>query len=218
MNKSLINKDLNCPICSTLEEALANEILNYLQKRSFKKDAIVLESDEASPGLFLVLDGRVKVSRLSPQGKELVLDILKEGQCFGERSALEATTQGDLVTAVSDATLYLLPREKLLELLAKHPSLYPSVLKSICNWTSHLNNVIDSIGIASARERVAAFIKRLAADQSSELVSLPHKKHEVAMMLGLRPETFSRALGEIEMDGAIKLNHRQIQIVKANLL
>lgn len=210
--------ELNCPICSSMEESVTNEILAHLSPLKAKKDKVILSPDIVSPGLYLIGKGRVKVFRLNSNGKELILHLLKDGDCFGEKSAMDGAPQGDFVTATTETSLFLLPREKLHDLLQKHPKLYPSVLRSICRWMDHLNGVIESISLSSARERVSVFLKRLVVEQESDLVSLPHKKHEVALMLGLRPETFSRALTEIEEQGAIKLNHRQIQVVDKNLL
>lgn len=210
--------ELNCPICSSMEESVTNEILAHLSPLKAKKDNVILSPDIVSPGLYLIGKGRVKVFRLNSNGKELILHLLKDGDCFGEKSAMDGAPQGDFVTATTETSLFLLPREKLHDLLQKHPKLYPSVLRSICRWMDHLNGVIESISLSSARERVSVFLKRLVVEQESDLVSLPHKKHEVALMLGLRPETFSRALAEIEEQGAIKLNHRQIQVVDKNLL
>lgn len=210
--------ELNCPICSSMEESVTNEILAHLSPVKAKKDKVILSPDIVSPGLYLIGKGRVKVFRLNSNGKELILHLLKDGDCFGEKSAMDGAPQGDFVTATTETSLFLLPREKLHDLLQKHPKLYPSVLRSICRWMDHLNGVIESISLSSARERVSVFLKRLVVEQESDLVSLPHKKHEVALMLGLRPETFSRALAEIEEQGAIKLNHRQIQVVDKNLL
>ena len=210
--------ELNCPICSSMEESVTNEILAHLSPLKAKKDNVILSPDIVSPGLYLIGKGRVKVFRLNSNGKELILHLLKDGDCFGEKSAMDGAPQGDFVTATTETSLFLLPREKLHDLLQKHPKLYPSVLWSICRWMDHLNGVIESISLSSARERVSVFLKRLVVEQESDLVSLPHKKHEVALMLGLRPETFSRALAEIEEQGAIKLNHRQIQVVDKNLL
>lgn len=210
--------ELNCPICSSMEESVTNEILAHLSPVKAKKDKVILSPDIVSPGLYLIGKGLVKVFRLNSNGKELILHLLKDGDCFGEKSAMDGAPQGDFVTATTETSLFLLPREKLHDLLQKHPKLYPSVLRSICRWMDHLNGVIESISLSSARERVSVFLKRLVVEQESDLVSLPHKKHEVALMLGLRPETFSRALAEIEEQGAIKLNHRQIQVVDKNLL
>lgn len=197
---------------------MTNEILSHLTAVKTKKEQVILSPEMVSPGLYLIAKGRAKVFRLNSSGKELILHLLKDGDCFGERSAMDGSPQGDFIVATVDTDLFLLPREKLHELLQKHPKLYPSVLKSICRWMDHLNSVIESISLSSARERVSVFLKRLVVEQESDLISLPHKKHEVALMLGLRPETFSRALAEIEALGAIKLNHRQIQVVDRNLL
>jgi len=69
--------------------------------------------------------------------------------------------------------------------------------------------------MASARERVSSYLKRLYREQEQQntLIHLAGKKHEVALMLGLRPETFSRSLAELESEGVIKMNHKQIQIL-----
>jgi CRP-like cAMP-binding protein len=201
-----------------MEETITEEILGSLSLVKHAKDSVVISGDEYSPGLFLIQKGRAKAHRLNSNGKELILHHFQAGDCFGERSAIDGAPQTDWVTAATDLTLYFLPKDRLHQILAKHPKLYPSVLRSICKWMDHLNVVIDSISLSSARERVAAFLKRLVIEQESELIRLPHKKHEVAMMLGLRPETFSRVLSEIESAGAIKLNHRQIQVIDENLL
>lgn len=201
-----------------MEETITEDILGSLSQVKFGKDSVVISGDEASPGIFLIQKGHTKVHRLNSNGKELILHHFKEGDCFGERSALDGAPQTDWVTAASDLTLYFLPKERLHQILQKHPKLYPSVLRSICKWMDHLNVVIDSISLSSARERVAAFLKRLVIEQDSEIIRLPYKKHEVAMMLGLRPETFSRVLSEIESIGAIKLSHRQIQVIDETLL
>ncbi|WP_374030664.1 Crp/Fnr family transcriptional regulator [Bdellovibrio bacteriovorus] len=81
---------------------------------------------------------------------------------------------------------------------------------------ANLNNVIENINTPSAKERVWTYLCRLQTEQNKEVVQLSGKKHEVALMLGLRPETFSRALAELENDGHIKMNHKQVQILQSS--
>ena len=91
--------ELNCPICSSMEESVTNEILAHLSPVKAKKDKVILSPDIVSPGLYLIGKGRVKVFRLNSNGKELILHLLKDGDCFGEKSAMDGAPQGDFVTA-----------------------------------------------------------------------------------------------------------------------
>ena len=95
----------------------------------------------------------------------------------------------------------------------KHPELYQSVVQSLIRWMDKLHLVIENISLSSARGRVVTYLTRLEKEQQASTIRLNGKKHEVALMLGLRPETFSRTLTELETEGLIKLDHKQIHIL-----
>lgn len=212
MQKSPVD---NCPICSTQEEKVIEQILTFIQKKNYLKNALIFEQEEESKGLYLIVKGLVKISKISPTGKEIVLGLLGPGKTFGEGSLLGQNKQADTASASENSEIFYLPKKDLQDILSKNPLLYQSVVSSLVRWMGQLNQVIENISNPSAHERVLNYLEQKQNDQNKSLIHLEGKKHEVALMLGLRPETFSRALADLEQQQIIKMNHKQIQILKA---
>jgi len=204
-----------CPICSTHEEKVTAQILEIVQKKTFAKNCVIFEQDQEATGIYLIHTGSVKISRLSAAGKEILIEILTPGSTFGEGGLLGQGRHADTATTNENCELFVLPKKEFKEILSVHPELYQSVVQSLCHWMDKLNAIIENINTPSARERVSSYLKRLYREQEQQntLIHLAGKKHEVALMLGLRPETFSRSLAELESEGVIKMNHKQIQIL-----
>lgn len=203
-----------CPICSSQESNTIDQILTIMQKKTYAKNAMILDQTEIATGLYLIAKGAVKVSKISSLGKEIVLQILKTGDTFGEGSLLGQENQGNTITVIENCEIFYLSKRDLEPLLLKKPQLYQSVVASLIRWTQNLNSVIENINTPSAKDRVLLYLARLKKEQPHQnILQLDHKKHDVALMLGLRPETFSRALTELEDEGIIKMNHKQIQIL-----
>ncbi len=203
----------HCPICSSQEETVTDQILKTIQHKTYPKGTIVFSQEQESSGLYLIYKGTVKVSRISPAGKEIIIEILGPGKTIGESSLFGAGQHSDTAMTAENAEVFLIPKDDFKKLLADHPQLYQNVLQGLVQWMDKLNAVIENINISSAKDRVYAFLMKIQKEQQRPLIHLTGKKHEVALMLGLRPETFSRTLAELETEGLIKMNHKQIQIL-----
>ncbi|MFS4457891.1 Crp/Fnr family transcriptional regulator [Bdellovibrio sp. HCB2-146] len=206
-----------CPICSSHEEKVTSQVLKLLQKKQYAKNSMIFEQQEDAKGLFLVEKGSVKISKISAAGKEIVLQIVNAGNTFGEGSLLGQEKYADNATALEASTIFYLAKKDFQAILSENPSLYESVVKSLVRWMNNLNQVIENINTPSAKERVLLYLTRLREEQGQPLVQLSGKKHDVALMLGLRPETFSRTLADLEEEGVITMNHKMIQIMKSDI-
>ncbi|WP_374030663.1 Crp/Fnr family transcriptional regulator [Bdellovibrio bacteriovorus] len=102
----------NCPICSSQEEKVTEQILSVIQKKSYPKNALVFEQEEESKGLFLITKGVVKISKISPSGKEIVLGLLGAGKTFGEGSLLGQDRQADTATTTEPTEVLYLPKKR----------------------------------------------------------------------------------------------------------
>lgn len=203
----------NCPICSTQEETVTDQILKTLQHKTYPKNVVIFGQEQECAGLFLIHKGSVKISRISPSGKEILIEILGSGKTIGESGLFGNGKHSDTAMTAEDTEVFIIPKNDFQHLLSENPQLYQNVLQSLVQWMDKLNSVIENINTASAKERVCAYLKKIQKEQQRNLIHLTGKKHEVALMLGLRPETFSRILAELEADEAIKMNHKQIQIL-----
>ncbi|WP_374075242.1 Crp/Fnr family transcriptional regulator [Bdellovibrio bacteriovorus] len=205
----------NCPICSTQEEKITEQIIPLLQLKKFPKGSLIFEQEGSSSGLYLIGRGSIKISKLSPAGKEMLIEILGAGKTFGEAGLLGQQKNTETAMASEDSEVFFIPKTELQNILNKNPQLYQSVVQSLIRWMDKLHMVIENISLSSARDRVWTYLCRLQQEQNRPIIQLGGKKHEVALMLGLRPETFSRTLAELEAEGLIKMNHKQIQFVGA---
>jgi len=91
--------------------------------KKFKKECIILMETDVGDSLFIISKGRVKISRLSDDGKEVILAILKEGDFFGELSLLDGESRSADVTAIEDSEILMLKREQFFNLLTSHPDI-----------------------------------------------------------------------------------------------
>ena len=208
----------NCPICSTQEEKITEQIIPLIQRKKFTKNSVIVGQESESLGFYLIQKGSVKISKISPSGKEMLIEILSAGNTFGEAELLGQQTHFHTATAAEDTEIFFIPKNDFKPLLMEHTEIYQAVVQSLIRWMDKLNSVIENISISSARERVLAYICRLDKEQNKPVLHLSGKKYDVALMLGLRPETFSRTLAELEAEGIIKMNHKQIQVLKKEVL
>lgn len=203
----------NCPICSTHEEKITELVISQLQNKHVPKGTFIFGQDGQAHGFYLIQKGAVKISKISPTGKEMVIEILGPGKTFGEASILGQQSNADNAMTAEDTSLFFIPKKDFQQILSQHPELYKSVVQSLIRWMDTLHVVIENISLTSARDRVWSYICRLQQEQNRPVLHLPSKKHDVALMLGLRPETFSRTLADLEAEGLIKMNHKQIQVL-----
>lgn len=208
----------NCPICSTQEEKVTDQILKTIQVRTFPKNVVIFDQDQEAHGLFLIHRGAIKISRISPSGKEILLEILGPGKTLGEGGLFGSGKHSDTAITAEETEVFFIPKNEFKQLLIENPQLYQSVLQCLVQWMDKLNSVIENINTTSAKDRVCGYLKKMQKEQQRNLIHLTGKKHEVALMLGLRPETFSRTLADLEADGLIKMNHKQIQILQVDKL
>lgn len=208
----------HCPICSTQEEKVTDQILKTIQLKTVPKNVVIFDQEQEATGMYLIHKGSIKVSRISPSGKEILIEILGAGKTMGEGGVFGNGKHSDTAITAEETELFFIPKTEFKQLLAENPQLYQSVLQCLVQWMDKLNSVIENINTTSAKDRVRAYLKKMQKEQQRTLIHLMGKKHEVALMLGLRPETFSRTLAELETDGLIKMNHKQIQILQIEKL
>lgn len=203
----------NCPICYSEEDEIIDKIIEVSQIKNFSRNTTIYEQDSEAKGLYLIKKGTVKISNFSNNGKEVVLALLKEGDTFGEGSVLGEKKTTNVAFASTDTEIFFLPKKELSDIMKLSPNLYNALVTSLVKWMNNLNQIIEVISTPSAKERVHTYLKRLSSDQNTQEIVLNGKKFEIALMLGLRPETFSRTLTELEEDNLIKMNHKTIKIL-----
>ncbi len=201
------------PIFSELPDNTIETISEAGSKRFYKRETVVLLEEDAGSALFIIVEGKVKVSRTSTDGREVILSILADSDFFGEMAILDGQARSATVTAIEDTELFIIQRAQFLDLLQTHPEIAISLLQELTRRLRQADIKIKALSLKDAEGKVATVILQLADDLGKikngivEIEKLPLQQ-DLANMAGTSRETISRTLHAfakkelIEMDGA----------------
>jgi CRP/FNR family transcriptional regulator, cyclic AMP receptor protein len=206
------------PIFSELSDSTIEQISKIGVKKSFKKDSVVLFEHETGSALFVISAGRVKISRVSDDGREVILTILNESDFFGEMAILDGLSRSANVTAMEDSELYIIQRNEFIDLLKTHPEISIALLKELTQRMRTADLKIKSLSLKDAEGKVASVIMQLADDVGKikngtvEIEKLP-LQHDLANMAGTSRETISRTLHSLVKKKLIDLKGSKLRIL-----
>ncbi|MFQ5582896.1 MAG: Crp/Fnr family transcriptional regulator [Calditrichia bacterium] len=206
------------PLFSELSEKDLQKIVRVASKQKYHKDNLILIEEEVGSSMFIILDGRVKISRISDDGREVILSILSEGDFFGEMSLLDGQTRSANVTAVDDSELLVIRREDFLQILFDYPQIAINLLKELAQRIRKGDEHIKSLSLQDAKGRVANTLLRIAEDYGVfrmgqvEINELPLQQ-DLANMAGTSRETISRVIKSLMQQGYLKKERGKIIII-----
>ncbi len=208
----------NIPIFSDLEENSLNQILDLGSLKMYAKDEIILNEDEAGTALFVIVKGKVKISRSSKDGKEVILTIMNESDFFGEMAILDGFSRSATVTALEESKLFIVQRNDFLNLLKNHTEVSIALLQELTQRLRAAGMKIKALSLKDAEGKVASVILQLAEEIGKikqgvvEIEKLPYQ-HELANMAGTSRETISRTLHTFAKKGLVELDGTHLRIL-----
>ena len=193
-----------------------------VSRRFAKKEAVFQEGDRAD-GFFIVASGKVKVFKLSGEGKEQILHVLEAGQTFAEAVIFEGGGYPAHAETLTDAELLFLPKRPFVDLLERHPKVAIRMLASLSRWVKRMTDLAESLSLRDVETRLVFYLSEelkargIPPKDGAEL-ELPIGKNVLASRLGTVPETFSRTLKKLQDDGLIEVRGQRIRVVSAENL
>lgn len=208
----------NVPIFSDLDEDTLQKIAKSGVIQTYKKSSVILSEEGTGSALFVIAEGKVKISRSSNDDKEVILAILNESDFFGEMSLLDGMSRSATVTAVEDSKLFIIQRAEFLELLSKYPEVSVALLTELTKRLRSASMKIKALSLKDAEGKVATVLLQLADDVGKirqgvvEIDQLPFQQ-ELANMAGTSRETISRTLHSFAKKGLVELDGSRLRII-----
>lgn len=202
------------PLFNGLEPPQIARIARGTREINTARGEILFHKGDISTGFHLIVYGQVKLAFTSLQGSEKVVDIMSQGQSFGEAVMLKDKPYMVYAQTLSDARLLHISKSVILDELAKDPKLGRKMIASLSIRLHHLITDVESYSLHSGRQRIIGYLLRdnMESDENAITVTLPTNKGVIASRLNLTQEHFSRILHELSEHGHIVVDGRKIGI------
>ncbi len=204
---------------SQLNHAQLDRVRSFSQKIRLQDGAALFEAGDEARRFFMVIDGQVKLSRLSLNGNEKVIEVVSAGHTFAEALMFSDRPNYPVrAVAISDSVLIAIDNKAFLALLRESVETCFRVMGDMSMRLRNLIKEIDDLTLQSASGRVAGYLcgKYTAGSLGQIAFELDTPKGVLASRLSVKPETFSRILNNFSAKGLVKVKGGRIEILNAD--
>ncbi|MCI5113789.1 MAG: Crp/Fnr family transcriptional regulator [Candidatus Electrothrix sp. AX1] len=198
---------------------LLEQITELASVKKFQRgESIFFEGDEAT-GFYMVGQGRVKIYKMSLDGKEQILHIFGPGEPFGEVPVFHGRPFPANAISIEASTMLFFPRQRFIDLINSTPSLALSMLAVLSMRLRRFAAQIESLSLKEVPARLAAHLIYLTEEQKrTDYVILDIPKGQLASLLGTSPETLSRIFTKMSNEGLIRVKGKEIELLEYQIL
>jgi CRP/FNR family transcriptional regulator, cyclic AMP receptor protein len=205
------------PIFSELTDEDIASLSRLAARRRIPKDTVVFFENEEGDFFFMILEGRIKVTILGDDGREVILSVLGAGDFFGEMALLDNEPRSATAIAIEETELLSLHRVDFQAVLTDNRSITVALIKSLTARLRRANHQISTLALLDVYGRVARVIAEMARDEGRRLrdgrIAFRRATHqEIANRIGTTRETVTRMLKDLERQGLIHVEGREMVV------
>jgi CRP/FNR family transcriptional regulator, cyclic AMP receptor protein len=211
------------PYFARVDATLLKELAGQIHERKYKAGEVVLLEGEQCEGLYFVISGRVKVFKVSREGKEQVLRILGPGRTFNDVPVFDGGLNPGSIATLEPSTVGHIPKGAVLALVEKHPQVAMAVIRLLASRLRALTLMIEDLSLRGVLARVAKLLldctrghQTLVEGEGDACARLT--QHQIAAMTGSVREVVQRALKALEKDGVIRLERARVVVLDPKAL
>jgi CRP/FNR family transcriptional regulator, dissimilatory nitrate respiration regulator len=201
---------------SHLDEKSLAEISQAASMRSCTRQEIIFHKGDKAHAFYVVVSGKVKIFKLSADGKEQILMIASKGDSFAEAAMFAEGTYPASAQALDDSELIVINREKFVRLLGKNPDLAVSLIARLSELLRKMTSLVEELSLTDVTTRLAHFLCSRAGietESAGAVITLSEKKTVLASQLGTIPETLSRSFARLTREKLISIDGPRIKIL-----
>lgn len=206
------------PYFAELDEEVLKGLSAQVRERKLEAGELILMEGDPCEGLYVVISGRVKVFKLSAEGKEQVIRILGPGRTFNDVPVFDGGPNPGSVAAMEASIVSLIPKAQILGMVEQHPKMAKAVIRLLASRLRALTLMIEDLSLRGVVARVAKLLLDCARGHQTLIEGGPSActhltQHQIATMTGSVREVVQRALKALEKDGAIRLERARVVIL-----
>ncbi len=199
------------PLFAGLNETELNSVADRAIERKFEPEENIFWEGDRADGLFLLVEGSVKIFKTSSSGREMMLDLVTAPSSVAELPLFDGGPYPASVRAVKAATTLFINKHDFHQACRQNPDLPLKILAVVGRRLRTLVMVVENITFGSVTKRLAKLLLEADAEQGHGPIGLTHQ--ELASRLGTVREVVSRNLARFRIQGLLKIEGREISVV-----
>lgn len=193
---------------NTLSEAEIKEISSYFIASSVKKKEVIFSEGDPSEWLFVVTEGKVKITKLSQEGKELILELIHPMDFFGGLAVIRGFPYPANAVAMEDSRLLRISRSNLLRVLDRFPNLMYCMAQQLGERMKQSHETLKNIALERVEARIASLLQKLSDKTGKKtgqeiVIDMKLTKQDIAEMVGTTVETSIRTMSKFKKMGIV---------------
>lgn len=221
MDKILYLSQFN--LMSSLSEADLIEMDSMTSITTLVRNTLIQTPDTFAEGFYFVKKGKVRLYTLSEEGKQFTLDILKEGNVFGEMNGISLGTRSVYIETMEECDICLMNRQRFEQFLIEHPEFMMNLMKVISERIKGMSELTQKLALGNLHDKIMHNLTRIA-DQMGWVeegdyywINLPLTHQEIAWMAGATRESVSVALQDLARVGRIRTGFKSVALHRNEL-
>ena len=212
-----------CPLFAGLKEEDLKRIRAIASLKQIERKEILFSDGEVAKGFYVILSGRVKLYKVSPEGKEQILHVVGAPDAFAEAALFLEGSYPAFAEALTDCQLLFFPKKDFIQFLEKNPQLSINMIVTLSHYLRRFAALIEELSLKEVSSRMAKYLVDLSLRLSKEgknpkEVELDLTKTQLALKLGTISETLSRTLAKMKAKGIIDVKKNKIIILNREAL
>ncbi len=207
-----------CDLFSRLNEEILRRVESRSKTRSFRKGEPIYLPADVADGVMLLINGRVRICHLTPEGKQSILVFVDPGEIFGELAVVEGQQRNEYAEAAENCQVVVIPKADMQWLMHQYPDVSFGITKLIGTRRQRIEKRLRNLLFRSNRERLVLLLLELVeqygqVENGATHLNLKLSHQELANIIGSTRETVTVVLGKLQSEGFLEIARRRIKIL-----
>jgi CRP/FNR family transcriptional regulator, cyclic AMP receptor protein len=212
-----------CDLFERLTPEQAEHLEGRAVMRRFGKGEIIYVPSDLARSVLVVASGRVKIKGVTPDGKEIIYAFIEPGELFGELALVDESPRDEFAEALEPSEILAIARDDLFALMAARPDISLGITKLLGLRRKRIETRLRNIMFRSNRQRVLGVLLELLDSYGEQLgpnwqIQLRLSHQELASLIGATRETVTIVLGQLQLEGLIRVKRRCITVLDRDRL
>jgi CRP/FNR family transcriptional regulator len=212
-----------CPLFAGLKEEDLKRVRVIASLKRARKKQILFSDGEEAKGFYVMLSGKVKLFKISPEGKEQILHVVSAPDAFAEAALFLEGNYPAFAETLTECQLLFFPKRDFIHLIERNPRLSINIIVSLSHFLRKFASLIEELSLKEVSARVAKYLIDLSFKSAEEgrnprEVDLDLTKSQLASKLGTISETLSRSLAKMKAKKMIDVKKNRIYILNREAL